>query len=395
MGSAEKHAVLSPSSAKRWLACPPSVRLEEGFPDRTSEAAEEGTLAHELGELMLQLSTSAITQKDFDKRFRKIKKHRLYKDEMVTYCRAYEDYVLEAFIAAKKLDPDAVMDLEQQVDISDFFPESFGTVDDSIVFGNTLCITDLKYGKGVPVSAVDNPQLRSYALGAWKKYSLVYDIKYVVMRICQPRLDSNSEDMITVEDLIKWGEEQKPKAEQAFRGEGELNAGDHCMFCKVKATCRKRAEVNLESAREELLLPPILTDDEVLELLPKLEAIQKWASDLKEYAFDRAKEGHKWNGYKLVAGRANRKYADEKLLIKRLKELGFTHGQIHSKKLKGLTEMKGTIGKEIMEMLELENHIIRPEGKPTLVPESDKRPELNSKDSAVKDFEEDIDNSLI
>lgn len=391
MATPAQHALLGPSGASRWLACTPSARLEADLPDTTSAAAAEGTLAHEIGELMTAQKVGDITKRTCTLRLNKLKKHDLFQNEMLEYCENYSAFIMERFNEARVNTPDAILELEQVVDLSAYVPESFGTVDNTIIADGLMSITDLKYGKGVQVSAEDNAQLKLYALGCLEKYDLAYEIDNVRMTIYQPRLDNISSVTMSVEELREWGETIRPKAKMAFAGEGELVTGDHCRFCKVGATCRKRAEESMELARADFAIPPQLTDEEIEALLPELDKMMKWAKDLQKYAFDKALDGHSWEGFKLVAGRSTRCYADEAKILAALKELGYTENDLQNYKLKGLTDMGKLVGKQVMSDLEIQGLIIKPEGKPTLVPASDKRPEIQSKTSAAEDFAEELE----
>ena len=386
MGTPQKHALLGPSGAKRWLNCTPSARLEEPLPDTSSEAAREGTLAHELGELFAKLLSNRIAKSTFNKKLRVYKKHELFKNEMLEHCEGYANFIMETFMETKKRTPDALLELEQQVDLTDYVPGSFGTVDNTIIADVTLRVTDFKYGKGIRVDAEENEQLMLYALGALAKYDLLYDIETVIMTIYQPRLDNISSCEMSVDELFGWGEMIKPVAQKAFDGEGELVTGDHCVFCKIKNTCRARAEENMDLAKKEFAKPPHLTDIEIEEILPQLSKLTVWAKDIEKYAFQQALEGHKWSGFKLVTGRSNRCVGDEESLIQELKLLKVPQDKMYTKKLVGITEIGKLVGKTMMSDFELTGIIIKPEGKPTLVPESDKRPEIHSKNSAAEDF---------
>lgn len=388
MATPDAHALLGPSSAARWLACTPSARLEAVLPDSTSQAAEEGTLAHAIGELYAMQHCDLISARQLGGRLKKFKEHKLFQPEMLRYCGEYAQFILEKYNDARATTPDALIMMERKVDLTAYVPESFGTVDNTIIADGLMEITDLKYGKGVEVSAIENKQLMLYALGSLEEYSLTYDIDRVRMTIYQPRIDNISSFEMTVEELQAWGESIKPKAQLAFKGEGELVTGDHCRFCKVKATCRARSEENMALAKKEFATPPTLTDEEIEEILPQLKELAAWAKDIQDYAFGKALEGHKWEGFKLVAGRSIRAYADEFRVVQELTGMGFTEEDLFTQKLKGLTDMQKQVGKTVMSDLEIQGLIVKPEGKPTLVPESDKRPEIQSENSAVVEFGE-------
>ncbi len=377
------HAILSASGASRWMACPPSARLEQNYENKTSPYAAEGTLAHELGEITLQKELGLISTRKFNSAVKKIKENELFTADMPDYVEIYVDTCMEKVAEAKAKTPDAVINLEQRLDFSQWVPEGFGTGDMVIIADGTIEIIDLKYGKGVPVSAVDNKQMRLYALGAIAEFSFLYDIEKVKMTIVQPRLDSISTDEIMADELLKWAEEVlKPTAQLAFKGEGEFCAGDHCGFCRAKAVCKARASKNMELAKYDFAVPSVLNSAEIAEILEKADELSKWAKDIQEYALDKALEGEEFPGYKVVEGRSNRKWSDESKVGEILLGQGFLENIIYTKKLTGITNMENAIGKKEVTRL-LGDYIIKPQGKPTLAPLTDKRPEFNS---AVEDF---------
>lgn len=380
-----KHAILSASGASRWIACPPSARLEQNFENKTSAAAEEGTLAHELGELSLRLQLGEMTKRKFSSEFKKIESNELYTKDMPDYVEIYTDTCMEKVAEARAKTPDAILSIEQRLDFSEWVPEGFGTGDFVIIADGTMEICDLKYGKGVPVSAIGNKQMRLYALGAIAEFEFLYDIEKVKMTIIQPRLDSISTDEMTAEDLLKWAEsELKPTAELAFKGEGEFCAGDHCTFCNAKAVCKARADKNMELAKYEFADSNVLNELEIADILGKADELAKWAKDVQEYALDvSVNKGVVFPGYKVVEGKSNRKYTDEAKIAEILLEQGFIETIIYTKKLTGITNMESAIGKKEVNRL-IGDYIEKPPGKPTLAVESDKRPVFNS---AKADFE--------
>ena len=378
------HAKLSASGSHIWLNCPPSIKLSEGVPDRTTAYAEEGTTAHSLAELKLNMKLEELSPRAYAPKLIKIHDSDYYNEEMERTISDYVDWVMEYYNGIKAEDKELLT--EQRLDFSEWVPGGFGTGDVVIPADNTLTVIDLKYGKGVPVSAVENPQLMLYGLGAYYGFSLAGDIDTVRMIINQPRLDSISEYEISVEDLLKWADEYvKPRAQMAMNGEGELTPGEHCRFCKVKAICKARADLIMEEAKHDFDDPGLLTDDELSHILGVLDQIQAWITDVKDYTLDAAKNGHKYPGWKLVEGRANRKYADAAKVEEKLLEKGFDKCVIYKDpELLGLTAMEKVVGgKKKLEGI-LGDLIIKPQGAPTLVPESDKRPELNS---AETDFD--------
>lgn len=381
----DKHAKLSASGSSRWINCPPSVRLEEQFEDKTSIYAEEGTLAHELAELKLRLELKEITKRTYTLRFNKATKDNpLYSKDMDDYVDVYKEICMEKYFNSKETTTDSIAAVEQRLDFSNYVPDGFGTGDFIVIADGTLEICDLKYGKGVPVSAENNSQMRLYALGAINKFSFLYDIEKVRMTIIQPRLDNISSDEISVNELLKWAEEVvKPSAELAIKGEGEFKTGAHCKFCKARSVCRARADENLELAKFEFKKSDTLSNGEISEILEKVDSLVKWASDVKEYALDKALEGEEFKGYKLVEGRSQRKWKDEKAVAKILIDRGFLDNIIWTKKLTTISNIERAIGKKETERL-FKDLIDKPIGKPTLVPISDKREVYNA---AKADFQ--------
>lgn len=383
------HALLSPSSASRWLNCTPSARLEQQFPETTSEYADEGTLAHKLGELLIRQTLKTVEKAQFKSLMKEVEDSKHFDASMENYCEDYAVFVVEQFADAQSRTKDALIFLEHKLDMSEYVPEGFGTGDVVIIADGILDFTDLKYGKGVPVSAVENKQMMLYGLGALRSFDHLYDIHTVRMTIYQPRIDNISTWEISVEDLKAWAEyELKPKAEMAFKGEGEYKAGNHCQFCKAKATCRTLAEKNLELAVHEFQDPALLTDEQISDILGRIKLFTIWTDAVEAHALTQAVDhGKKWPGYKLVEGRSNRQYKDETAVADVLLKKGFAEDLIYKKKIIGITEMEKNVGKKQFTEL-LSDLIIKPAGKPTLVPESDKRPEFKSVDSAVRDFAE-------
>ena len=372
---ARKHAVLSASSAARWIACPPSARLNAEKADTPSEYAAQGTDAHALCEYKLRKALGG--------KARDPTKHLAsYDTEMEECAEAYCQFVMELVGQFRAESKDTMVSVEQSVDFSAFVPDGFGTADTLIISGKTVCIVDYKHGKGIEVSADRNPQMMCYALGCIQMFDGLYDIDNVRMVIFQPRLANISEFNISKADLLAWAlDTLVPAAKLAHAGEGEFCAGAHCQFCKIKATCRKRAEYNLELARYDFEMPPTLEDAEVEAVLAKADALAAWVSDIKAYALEQAIRGKKWTGWKLVEGRSNRKYTDEAAVANIVKEAGY---EPYEQKLLGITAMTGLLGKSRFEEL-LGSLIVKPQGRPTLAPMSDKRPAMNT---AAEDFKE-------
>lgn len=381
------HALLSPSSASRWLNCTPSARLEESFPDTTSEYAKEGTLAHTLGELLIRKELKLIGNIAFKKSLKPISDNALYNDAMFDHADNYATFVIERLNDARARTKDALIFLEVKLDMSEYVKDGFGTGDVIIIADHVLDIIDLKYGKGVPVSAVENKQMMLYALGALKEYDYLYDINTVRMTIYQPRLDSVSTWEMEVDKLYEWANtELKPKAVLAYEGKGDFVPGNHCQFCKVRATCRAHADMNLELAKYDFTEPALLKDQEITDILDRAKVFENWLTAVKDYALSEAvNNGKEWPDYKLVEGRSNRKYSDEILVAKALTDAGYAEDVIYQKKLLGITAMESEIGKKSFTDL-LKDFIVKPPGKPALVSITDSRPAYHSANAAKQDF---------
>lgn len=368
-----KHALLSASSSKQWLNCPPSARLCADKEERASPYAQQGTDAHELCEYKV-LSSIGKSESNPTENLA------FYDAEMESCTEEYRNFVLEAYEDAKKLCSDPIILIEQKLDFSKWVPDGFGTGDCLIVADNVLHIIDFKYGLGVLVDAEHNPQMMCYALGALDIYDGIYDIKTVKMTIFQPRRDNVSTCEMSKEDLLSWADAVlAPTAKLAYEGKGEFKAGDHCTFCKMKATCRKRAEYNLELAKYDFEMPATLEDAEIAVILAKIDSLVSWANDIKDYALQKALSGTKFDGYKVVAGRSNRKYTNPETVASVVSKAGYDP---YEKKVLGITAMTSLLGKQKFSEL-LGGLIEKPQGKPTLVPETDKRPALNT---ATDDF---------
>ena len=361
------HAVLSASGAHRWLNCLPSARLELEFVNNESSAAAEGTAAHALCEHKLNKALHMRSKRPVS----------VYNsDEMEEHSDAYVEFVMEQLELAKQSCTDPLILIEQRLDFSCYVPQGFGTGDCIIIADKKLHIIDFKYGMGVLVDAVDNPQMKLYALGALEIYDSLYDIEEVSMTIFQPRRENVSTWTIRVEDLKDWAEKElKPRAKKAYDGEGEYLPGEWCTFCRAAVKCRARAEEKLKLAQSEFKLPPLLTDSEIEEVLSKLSDLTKWANEIIAYATDAAvNHGKEWHGFKVVEGRSVRKYKDEDAVAKVAKANGYK--DIFRQSLITLTEMERLMGKSKFEKI-LGDLIYKPPGKPTLVPLSDKRPAMN------------------
>ena len=362
-GSYNTHSIYSASGAHRWMNCPPSAQLEQQFPNETSTFAEEGTAAHDLAEHKLKKALKMRSKKPTSP---------YHSDEMDEMTDLYVEYCLELIESSKENCSDLQILIEQKLDFSDYVPEGFGTGDLVVVGNGTLHVVDLKYGRGVIVSAEKNPQMMLYALGALSLFDMLYDIEKVSMAIVQPRVDNFSTWEITVEELLKWAEEElKPKALLASTGGGEFCAGDHCRFCRAKNQCRARAVKNLELLKYEFQDPALLTDEEIAEIIGLADELAKWAGDIYTYATALAiNEGREWDGFKLVEGRTRRKYTDETAVAETAKEAGYS--DIFKQSLITITEMEKLMGKKKFNEL-LGSLVEKPKGKLTLVPETDKR----------------------
>ena len=356
------HALLSASSSHRWLHCNPSARLEREFADRETIAAAEGTAAHALAEHKLKRKLKLRSERPvspFDT------------DEMEVCTDDYADFVMEQVTKEHRRDPDTQVFIEQRLDFSCYVPEGFGTGDCLIVSRGRLHIIDLKYGQGLLVDSEENPQMMLYALAALNQYEEQYQIKKVKLTIFQPRRDNVSTWETTVSKLKKWAaKDLVPKAQKAFRGEGEYCPGEWCIFCKAAVKCRARAEDKLRLAQSEFKMPPLLTDAEIESVLAKLPDIKKWADEIQEYALAKALAGKEWTGFKLVEGRSVRKFTDERAVVKAANEAGYH--DIYKQTLISITEMERLMGKAEFSKV-LGALVTKPQGKPTLVPDTDKR----------------------
>ena len=379
------HAVLSASGASRWLACTPSARLEEQFPDSTSEYAKEGTLAHEVCELKVRKNLiEQMPTRTYNTKLKKLKENELWQDEMDKFTDVYLEYIQE-LVHSYSCSP-AVM-VEKKVDFSQYVPEGFGTADCIVIAEGTMHIIDFKYGKGVAVSAENNPQMKLYALGAYLEYSMLYPIEKIKMAIVQPRLENEaSESEIFVAELMEWAENVvKPLAEKAYKGEGTYIAGNHCRFCRAKATCRERARMNLEASKFEMRAGALLSDTEVGEALKMAQDLAKWAEDLKEYALTESLKGKIIPGWKAVEGRSVRAFKDTDLAIKTIVDSGIDEALLYERKQLTLAQIEKLLGAK--QFKELVGELVeKAPGKPTLVLETDKREKIVNRITAEEDF---------
>lgn len=368
-----KHALLSASSSHRWLNCPPSAKLCAKQDDKGSAYAQQGTDAHSLCQYKLEKALGMNTQDP-------IKNLEYYDAEMENCADEYVSFILEQIEEVHHHCSDPLVLIEQHLDFSKYVEEGFGTGDCIIVADGVLQVIDYKHGLGILISAEENPQMMCYALGALELFDGIYDVNIIKMTVFQPRRDNVSTYSLSKEDLLKWGNETlSPIAKLAFAGEGDFKAGDHCQFCKVKATCRKRAEYNLELAKYDFEMPATLDSTEIEVILSKADNLIAWVNDIKEYALQQALSGTKYNGFKIVEGRSTRKYANQQAVAEAVNSAGFNP---YEQKLLGVTAMTSALGKKKFEEI-LGSLVYKAQGKPTLVPESDKRPAMNT---AKNDF---------
>jgi len=374
------HAILSASSSHRWINCPPSARLCADCKDTSSEYANQGTDAHSLCQYKLE---QALGIESCDP----TENLTYYDEEMEDCAYTYTEYVTEQLAEVKRICSDPIVLIEQRLDFSKYVPDGFGTGDCIIVADGTLYIIDFKYGVGVLVEAEKNSQMLCYAIGALELFDGIYDIENISMTIFQPRRENISTYTISKSELIKWANEVlAPAAKLAYAGEGEFKAGSHCRFCKVKTTCRKRAEYNLTLAQYDFAMPETLEGSEIEVILEKADELISWANDVKEYALNEALNGREWNDYKIVEGRSNRKYINENAAAEIVKSAGYNP---YEDKILGITAMTKLLGKSKFEKL-LGGLIEKPQGRPTLVKRSDKRPamDISRAASAADDFKE-------
>ena len=385
-----KHSTFSASSAERWIHCPGSIHMASLFPPTTSPAAEEGTLAHELAALMIEGARRDALEAIEAKVNRFYEAHPDLRDSFAAMLRTLEpyiDYVTAAYVNALAVDPAAVLLTEQRVDFSDIVPGGFGTSDVVIIGGGRVTVIDLKYGKGVPVSAKDNPQIRLYAIGAINAFDLVYDFDRVKMVIYQPRLDSVTEEELSVDALRAWADTTvKPAAEAAASDDPPYCPGEWCAshFCPGAGVCRARAEYVLALERHAGKDPALLSDEELSDALTRADVLQKWAKALNSYAMGEIQTGHAIPGWKIVEGRSNRIFADEDKVVAAAVRAGFDKALLFKSSLIGITDMEKLMGKKQFKEV-LGALVVKPAGAPKLAPESDERPAFNS---AKADFDD-------
>lgn len=369
--SARAHAALSASSSHRWMMCPPSVKLSGQFADKLSPYAKEGTFLHELSELKLHRYLGDITPEVLEAQYAAHRDNDFYSDEAESVTDEYVDFCIETIESVRASCPDPLILVERRLDFSEYVPEGFGTGDLAIVADGVLEVVDFKGGRGVRVEAERNSQLMLYGLGALLEFEALYDIRNVRMTIVQPRLNNISTYETTTDELIRWAEKEvRPKALLAYEGKGEFCAGEWCRFCRARYTCRKRSEYHMRLAERDFKAPDLLTDEEILDILPVAESLNNWVADLIAYATQQAVDGKTWPGYKLVAGRSVRKYTSEAEVIRAATEAGYT--DIYKTTLLGVGDLEKRMGRKKFSEV-LGKYVVKPMGAPQLVPESDPR----------------------
>lgn len=379
--SGRAHARLNASSSHRWMMCPPSVRLSEQFADKPSSYAEEGTFLHELCELKLHRYLGDMAPDVIEAQYAEHRDSEFYTQEAETVTDEYIAFCVETIEAVKSSCPDPLIMVEHRLDYSEYVPEGYGTGDLVIVADGVIEVIDFKGGRGVRVDAHRNSQLMLYGLGALLEFDPLYDVHKVRVTIVQPRLSNTSTYEIAADELVCWAEKEvRPRALLAYEGKGEFRAGDWCRFCKARYTCRKRSEYHMQLAERDFRQPDLLSDEEITDILPIADSLNNWVQDLLAYATQQAVEGKSWPGYKLVAGRSNRKYTSEAEVIKTATEAGYT--DIYKTTLLGVGDLEKRLGrKKFNEVLGM--YVIKPVGAPTLVPDSDPRKPYSS---AAEDF---------
>lgn len=366
------HALLGASSAERWLACPPSARLCEKFPDTAGQAAQEGTLAHALAELKVRSYFTVMAKSAYTRAYNKLKKDTLFTTEMDRYTDEYLDYIKDC---AMQFSAPPTVACEVKVNFSGYVPDGFGTADLIMLGGDTMRVIDFKYGMKTPVNVVENPQLKLYALGALAQYALLYKVDKVILTIAQLRLNKPAEWETTPEALYKWASEYvQPRAQQAYNGEGEFQDGEHCRFCRAKAKCRTYAAANMAVTEQHTPDedPALLTDEEVGRLLTRAEPFLKWFGAVQTYALEAALDGKTIPGWKAVEGRSVRQFDDADAAFAELRDAGIEDALLYERKPLTLAGVERLLGKKQFAEL-CGGHVIKPAGKPTLVPESDSR----------------------
>ena len=369
--SGRAHARLNASSSHRWMMCPPSVKLSEQFADKPSPYAEEGTFLHELSELKLHRYLGDMAPELIEAQYAEHEDSDFYSDEAENVTDEYVAFCIETIEAVRSSCADPLIMVEHRLDYSEYVPDGYGTGDLLIVADGVIEVIDFKGGRGVRVDAHRNSQLMLYGLGALLEFDPLYDIHTVRVTIVQPRLSNTSTYEISADDLIRWAEtDVRPKALLAAKGEGEFCAGEWCRFCKARYTCRKRSEYHMKLAERDFRQPDLLSDEEIADILPIADSLNNWVQDLIAYATQQAVDGKSWPGYKLVAGRSNRRYTSEAEVIKAATDAGYT--DIYKTSLLSVGDLEKRMGRKAFRDV-VGKFIVKPTGAPTLVPESDPR----------------------
>lgn len=381
---ATAHALLSPSAAHRWINCTAAPRLEADVEDKGSEFAAEGTLAHAYCAQKLKAFLGLPTE-DEAKEIAELN-DRYHTGEMDEYTDTYKTIVLEKYNAARAKTKDALLLIETRLDFSEYVPDAFGTADAIIIADGTMEVIDFKYGKGVKVSAEDNPQMKIYALGAYEKFSFEYKIDRVRMTIIQPRIENFSEWELSVSELMAWTDSVlTPKAQQAYKGDGPQVPGDWCQFCKVKSNCRALTQKCIEAAKNHPDPKLISPDELAADVLPMLATVKTWLAGVEDYALQQALSGVQLAGWKVVEGRSVRKITDQDGAALALNKAGYKTTEIYKpQELRTITDLEKLTGKKQFAAI-CGDFIEKPQGKPALAPESDKRPAI---DPLADDFKD-------
>lgn len=382
--STRAHAICSASGAHRWLHCPPSALLETKFPDTTSEAAKEGTLAHEICEAKLRnyFFTKEFSKRKLTNRLKKLSADPLYQKEMDGHTDAYTDFVKQAALSFAH-QPSVL--IEQKLDLSSIIPDGFGTADCILIGGNVIHVIDFKYGKGVPVEAKGNPQMLIYAWGAYYRYSLLYPIDIFRVSIVQPRLDIFSTAEYDLDTVRTFSDYVGHQAALAVKGEGEFKAGDWCRFCRARKTCRARAEENVKLAGFTERKPPLITNTEVGEYLRMGKDVARWLSDLEDYALSECLAGREVDGWKAVEGRSRRNWVDQEKAFATIIDTGMPKEMLYETSPLSLAKIEKLMGKNCFSAT-VGSLVEKSPGKPTLVPESDERPAISNQVTAKEVF---------
>jgi hypothetical protein len=382
----KKHALLSPSGAKRWLSCGPSARLESKLPDRSSSYADEGTFAHWLSiDVEIAYAVGKLSKRQYETELTVAKTRKYYSLSLHEYCRDFKSYVIEQYNRLRAIDRHTVIFLETELDLTKYIPEGFGTADIIIIGAGTIILIDLKFGQGVPVESEENDQLKTYGLGAITMYEVFFDIDIVELHIFQPRIDNTSSWVTSAESLLQWGEDVlRPGAKAAFKGRGDFTPGEHCQFCRVRPTCSALRKFVLTTAKYEQE-PGTISPEQMSEILLKEDIIKGWLNAATEFALKQALEnGMKWPEHKLVEGTSKRIIKDEEKAVKILQGQGLAKSEYTRTSLLPMGDLEKLIGKK--KFAEVMGPVIyKPKGKPTLVHISDKRPELNNINDAFAD----------